>query len=46
MEGSIEPGRKRQNDGQLLAHRKVLQVPVILLKGELMSPSEGKLQCH
>lgn len=41
---SVEPGRKRPNDCNLLTDCKLPKVPVIFIEGESISPSEANLQ--
>lgn len=37
VEASVEPGQKRQNDDEVSAYRKALEIPMIVLDGESMS---------
>lgn len=42
IETSVDPGRKLQNDGSILADRKFSEAPVFFVEGESMSLSETK----
>lgn len=42
VEEIVEPGRKRQSYGAVLADGKLPKVPLILVEGEFLSLSEAK----
>lgn len=42
VDASFEPVQKRQYDGALLADRSLVEVPVVLVKGESISLSGAK----
>lgn len=46
VKASVEPVRKHLNDGEVLADRKLPELPVILVQDDSMSLSEAKSQRH
>lgn len=44
VEATVKPGRKSLNDGAVVEDRKLPEVPVIVVDGDPVSPSEEKPQ--